>query len=347
MEYENDPLWAKKIFYSKEIQVSWQTHALAFAPLLTDAYPEDYAARLILVAALNEISSKNFASATRQLDILETNCTNDTDMAAILLFRGVCCEMEGKKDEMLTYYRKAGDLYPHFYWPYLKVAKMEHKKGRFQTAERNYLAAIRCLDTEKLSMQNKIVLASAYTNYASCLIMMHRPDDAEVALKQSEKVRPRYPDRNATWAMLHAIRGQGEQAEACLKILQKQSPGIHPFAVDSVEAILDKRHPHFFEVDIPQAEIEAFWTSFCRMESYMAEKMRNKEYDTVKDLLQSMLKPHFPFLEYDLAIGLQAQEDTFMVVLPDFYIVALHHAYSQFLAAKPSLENNWVFILSH
>ncbi|MBQ9134118.1 MAG: hypothetical protein IJX64_06255 [Clostridia bacterium] len=347
MNYESDFEPAKKMFYSDEIQKSWRVHMLTFYPLLEDAFAEDYSARITLTAALNHISRQNFAEGLRYLDLLEDSCTNDTDTAALLLFRGVCSEMQGKKDDMLSYYREAGKLYTRFYWPYLKVAKSAHADAIFDVAERNYRAAIRCFDGEKLPMQSKIILASAYTNYASCLTVMHRFAEAEATLKRSEEIRPEQPGREASWAVLYAAKKQKDKAQACLTALQQNNDDMYAACAPMVQAILAGKHPHFSKVRLRTTGITHFWGVFCKYETDLADQMRQKNYDVVRDSLRRMLRCYLHFLDRDPDIGLQMQENTFIVVLSDFYMVSLNHAYQKLLEAKPPLANNWIFMIAH
>ncbi len=209
MDFENlDP---KGIFYSEEIQKSWRIHALAFQPLLEDVFLNDYAARITLTAALNHISNRNFEIGLQKLDTLEDFCACDADRAALFFFRGVAYDMQGNREEMLAYYVRAGELYDRLYLPYLKVAKAAHTDADFLTAEQYYLSAIRCFDGAKPTVQNEIVLASAYTNYASCLMSVRRYAEAETALRCADKIRPARQGRDEMWEALRRLTAEEDE----------------------------------------------------------------------------------------------------------------------------------------
>ena len=202
---------AKELFFSEEIQRNWRIHALAFQPLLEDVFLGDYAARITLTAALNHISNRQFAVGLQKLNSLEECCVSDADTAALAFFRGVVYDMQGEREEMLTQYTRAGELYDRLYLPYLKVAKCAHADGDLVTAEEHYLSAIRCFDGAKPTVQTEIVLASAYANYASCLLSMQQYAKAEAALQCADKIRPSWRGREEMWSLLRKLTEADEE----------------------------------------------------------------------------------------------------------------------------------------
>ena len=103
---------------------------------------------------------------------------------------GVCFDMAEMKEEMLTFYQEANAYEHDFYLPYMKVAKKAYEDCVFDVAEENYRDAIKCLEKNLLAPQYRIYLASAYSSLATCLIMMHRKDEAEELLDISKKMLP-------------------------------------------------------------------------------------------------------------------------------------------------------------
>lgn len=66
-----------------------------------------------------------------------------------------------------------------------------------ETAEDYYREAIQCLLENPVSSkeQNGLFLASAYCNFATCLTMMHRYQEADKMLRESEKWKADFPER--------------------------------------------------------------------------------------------------------------------------------------------------------
>lgn len=335
---------AQKSFESAAVQKSWQVHMRAFGPILEPAFADNAKGRLELTAALNHISNRDLRKGMEKLQSLEGACATDADKAALLFCMGLCFEMANRKDDMIACYQEAGDYGHRFYLPYLKVAKSAHNDAVFEIAEENYTKAIQCLKDGDSDEQTSVILGSAYTNYASCLTMMRRYEEAEEALKRSVEILPEQTGRAATEAILEAARGNAARARDLVGQLAAQIPTLHEITKKMVDDILEKRHPHFSRIPLSEECMTSFWNWFEANEAALLKKLESKEYDAVFHMIQPKLKEVFPFLERDPEFGIEPQEDFYRITFADFFMVSLEQGYKQLVETAPrSLTVRWRF----
>ncbi len=335
---------AKKTFESDTIQKSWKAHMQAFGPILEPAFVNNYRAKLKLTAALNYISNRKIQNGLQQLQLIEKACPTDADKAAWLFCMGLCFEMANINSEMIAYYQAAGEYDHRFYLPYLKIAKAAHNDAVFEIAQENYTKAIRCLNEGEIDNQKRIILGSAYTNYASCLTMMHRYDEAKEALKKSTEVLPEQSGRAATAAILHAAIGNAEKAQYYTNVVATEMPAFYERTKKMVSDILDKRHPHFNLVTLEERAMEMFWNWFVSNEMTLLERLEIKDYNTVFRMIQPKLKEVFPFMERDPEFQIEPQESFYRIIFADFFMVSLEHGYEKLIQIAPkALAEHWKF----
>lgn len=339
---------AERTFHTSSFQKSWMTHMQAFGPILQPAFVDDDQAKTHLCAALNLISNQEVKKGYEKLNSIKDACKTDADKAAWLFFVGVCFELSGMKEEMLSCYRQAAECGHHFYLPYLKVAKSAHNDAVFEIAEENYRVAIQCLNETKLREQERIVLASIYTNLASCLTMMHQYQEAEDALEEAKKILPEQSGRCASEAILYAAMRESEKVVGALEELKKQSMDSHIVTQEMVDKILNDRHPHFSTIEIDGEQIQRFWNWVLENESDLKRKLNNQEYDDVLYMFQNRLKAVFPFMERDLELAIEPKDCGYKVYFADFYVIALRHGYKELLNVCPEqLKLFWEFEITH
>ncbi len=339
---------AEKAFHSAKVQESWKVHMQVFGPILEPAFVDDYKTRIDLIAALNRLSRRDVKGGMDKLMSLKSACKCDADRAAWHFFFGLGFELAGATKEMVQMYQQAGQYGHHFYLPYLKVAKSAHNDGCFEIAEENYLDAIRCLEEDKLDQLTTTVLASAYANYASSLTMMHRFEEAELALKKSIAFLPNLPNRSATQAILYAAMGECDKSAQYLSDLEKQGSVIVGETKKLTEEILNDKHPHFSAIPLTEEQISAFWIWFVAHEIVLADKFKNGTYEEAFTLLQMQLKSLFPYLERDPDCAYELRDDRICITLADYFMVSLDKSYQQLLAACPEeLKSRWCFEIVH
>ena len=339
---------ARKSFESTGIQKSWQAHIQAFGPILEPAFVDNYQAKIELTAALNFISNHDLKKGLKKLQLIEGVCSTKEDKAAWLFCMGLCFEMANIKEEMLACYQKAGKYGHRFYLPYLKIAKAAHNDAVFEIAEKNYLKAIQCLNENEIGEQKKAILGSIYTNYASCLTMMHKYEEAEGALQNSMKILPEQKGRAATEAILEAAKGETEKAHYFTEIVATQMPALYGPTQKMVNDILEKRHPHFSCISVQEGSIEVFWDWFVSNEINFLNKLEIEDYDTVFQMIQPKLKEVFSFMERDLEFGIEPIESYYQITFVDFFMLSLEDGYRKLVEAAPkSLNKHWVFKMDH
>ena len=309
---------AEKTFHSELIQKSWQGHMEAFGPILEPAFREDYQSRVHLTAALNLISNRKIKEGLEKLKMLEDKCVCDADWAAYWFFHAVAAELSQKPDVIVSCYEKSAQYHHKFYLPYIKLARYAHFAADFDRAEQWYWRGISCLEMGPLIQKTAHALASAYSNLASCLTMMHRYEEAAAMLERSRQAFDRLPARLATEAILCAAMGQEEKTNGLLEIMKKQAPAYLEPTLDMTGRILSGTHAHFTLLPVDPEMVKAFWDWFGA--AVVTEEALNEE----------LLKV-FPFMQRSL----QAKFRYDTLCLRDFYVNALTAGYGVLAEAAP------------
>lgn len=340
---------AKKTFLSDEFQKSWQAHMQAFGPVLEPAFQEDYQARIHLTAALNLISRQKVQEGYDKLGAMKDRCQTNADKACWLFCLGVCFEMAGMTGDMVACYGQMEQFGHRFYLPHMKLAKFYQQGCRYDKAEEQFLAAIRCFEGKGPDAGERRILSSAYTSLATCLTMMHRYEEAEAALETSRQLYPGAPGRSAASAVLYAVRGEQKLLEDSLSVLRQHAPEIYP-EVEAMTRRIQAGTDELFCPLEPEAEtVSAFWTWFAEQERELAALVAEEEYDEVIDAFEEQLARVFPYVKEELRIGiLLDQKEQYGLCLPDYFAVSLTHGYRILLEACPEgLKETWRFEVRH
>ena len=338
----------QKMLNDPQFQKNWATHMKSFGPVLKDAFAEDSASRVALCSALTHITGKKLPQALLKLNSLQKNLVTDADKAAFFFAMGLFCEYAGKFDEMAALYNQANDLGHKFYLPYLKAGKYALDTRDYGTAEKNYRAAVSCFSAMALSDKEKQLLASAHTNLASCLLMMHRPEDAQTALTASRNILPLFPGRAAPEALLYALRGQTAQMLASLESLKTMAPFAYDSIKKSTDQILAGTEPQFFAIPVDQKKIDAFWNWFAGVEGDLKAKADKQEYDAVMTAVGEHLLDALPFLEQRPSTALGKSDHGYVIQLKDMYATGVIEAYSKLLTSCPAeIKSRWFFDIVH
>lgn len=226
------------------LQHSWEVHKQAFGPILEPAFTENPQVRILLINALNHISRREVKRGMELLKEIHPHCIYDEDKAAWAFFVGLCFEMGGEREQMLRWYEKAGEIGHRFYLPYLKLAKAAHTVAQFERAELYYKNAIDCIMEMPEDDREEIILGSAYTNLTSCLTMLHRYTEAEIAWKTAQQY-PAQPGADATGAILYAAMGNREKTKKHIERLKERFPAWVAQTQEMTGQILNGTHPAF------------------------------------------------------------------------------------------------------
>ena len=237
----NEGLYEKM---TDSLRQSWDIHIKAFGPVLETAFSQDEPSRIQLIGALNHISKCNIQRGMEILKSVRDRCACNEDLIAWTFCVGLCFDMSGAKQQMITWYDKVNAMGHTFYLPYLKVAKAAHEQGDFKKAEPNYRMAISCL-TDEADSKSQTILASAYTNLVSCLTMLHRYQEAEEIWNTKISILPGQPGSAATAAILYAAMGNKEMVAHYIEVLKRDFPAWVNQTEAMTDAILRGEHPAF------------------------------------------------------------------------------------------------------
>ncbi len=340
---------AKKTFLSGEFQKNWQVHMQAFGPILEPAFAEDYQARIHLTAALNLISRQKVQEGYDKLGAMKDRCQTNADKACWLFCLGVCFEMAGMAEDMVVCYTQAEQFGHRFYLPHMKLAKFYQQRYRYDKAEEEFLAAIRCFEGKGPDAGEMRILSSAYTSLATCLTMMHRYDEAEAALETSRQLYPGAPGRSAASAVLYAIRGEQKLLEDSLSVLRQHAPEAYTEVEAMTRRIQGGTDELFCPLEPDGENVAAFWDWFREQEAELKTLIGEKEYDEVINDFEEQLARVFPYVKEKLRINILIYKDgNFGLRLPDYYAVSLTHGYERLLAACPEeWKDKWKFEVTH
>ena len=339
---------ARKTFDSAQFQQSWQVHRQAFGPILDPAFEGNYQAKIHLCAGLNHISRKQIPQGLSTISKLDKYVKTDADKCAYAFFLGLCCEMNGKEEQWLALYTMANQFGHKLYLPYLKVGKFYLNGRMYEKAEENYRSAIDCFTGTGLNAQEKIILGSAYGNLASCLLQMHRYEEAEEALNTSRSLQPDAPGRAAIEAPLYALLGEAEKVSQCLEVLKAHAPAAVQAVQETTDRILAKTDPLFFPQQLDEEKISAFWDWFGDYEDTLKGLLSQEDYEEALTPVGEKLLETFPFLEEIPNVALGKNEQGWVIRLQDLYAVAVMDAYKKLLEACPEwIKAAWQFDVAH
>ena len=318
-------------------------------PIEYHAFKENYQARVHLTAALNEISGGKLKKGFEKLKKIEELCENKEDVAAWFFFMGLCFKMAGETGLMVQHFDMAEQAGHKFYLPYLETAKAAHGDAAFDAAEASYKKAIACLDESEndkfFGVHSKnTVLASALTNFASCLTMMHHYDEAKEALERAEALLPAQTGRSATKAILCAAMKDEEGVNACLEALKTEAPLMLAQAKQMTDEILAGKNAQFGIVDPVDGGIEAFWAWFSENEEKLFSAVESGETDGFFEAVQPELAKPFAFLKRTPELGIELKDGKVEAVLADFYSVSLAWGYTKLIESCPEkIKARWSF----
>ena len=165
-------------------------------------------------------------------------------------------------------------------------------------------------------------------------------------LKASAEAMPALPGRGGTEAVLYALDGDWEKADAAMAALEAEAETVYTEAKKSVDGIRDGSHPQFFVREVDEAALDAFWAWFAECEGEIAACLAKESYGEAFAMVQPKLRELFPFMERDLDLAFQPVEAGIKVIFADYYALALREGYEKLLARRPdSLENPWIFAI--
>lgn len=243
----------------------------------------------------------------------------------------------------------AGEYGHQFYLPYLRAAKCAHEDAVFEIAEENYIKALDCLGRHQTQDEQYLnVLDSVYTNYASCLTMMHRYEEAQDMLKRAEALPVEVSGKESVYAILYAALGRQDGVRENLDRLLEKNRKMAEYTKQMTDEILEGDHAHFAAVPARKELMPGFWQWFSENDQWLQHQFQGEKYDDMLNALSEKLTPIFPFMERDLEFGITTEQDQYVVELGDFFSVSLTEGYKELLEMQPeNLRDHWSFRIVH
>ena len=201
-----------------------------------------------------------------------------------------------------------------------------------------------CFEGKDLSEQDKLIVASAHTNMATCLTMMHEYEHAVQCLEETDGLGVKIPNSASVEAVLFAAMGEKEKAESSLA--QLDGSPVYDHIRKTVESILNKTNPAFFPVETDVAKIEAFWNWFMEYCSVLEKHLDSQQYEEGMTPISEKLLETFPFMEEPPLVALGKNEKGYVIELRDMYFVAVKDAFDKLLEACPEeVLGQWQFVV--
>ena len=248
---------------------------------------------------------------------------------------------------MMEMYISANEYEHYFYLPYLKVAKVHQKCCEYDDAVMNYTNAIECFEMKNLSKQDKIILASAYTNMASCYTMKHRYDKAQYSLEMAHRYGD-IPDTPSAEAILYAVLQDEDNMHKSMEKLKTSSSPLYETTRQWVESIMNKTSPAFFSIDVDNHKIDLFWQWFDNYRHSLRIRLNTEQYEAGITPIGEKLLETFPFLEEPPIVSLGENEKGYVLELRDLYFTAIKSAFDELLLKCPSyISEKWQFVIVH
>ncbi len=251
----------------------WMGHLGRYLPVMKDAFPGDFSARLTVFRTLDDIEEGRLNAAKNHLVQLSRTVRDhggDPERALLCVLKGLYHIQRKDAEQMAHCMREAGKYGHRFHYPHVVLAIHDiYDRAHYERGCRELDAAIDCLysfpplDEGK---QHGIALMQSLKAYAKT--MMHCPADAERLLAQSALAEGEAEHLQAL-AILRAVQGRREEAEKALSALEKVRPAIHQEEAKAVARVLDGAHPHFTALTPDREAISAYWAWFLQEEKTM------------------------------------------------------------------------------
>ncbi len=190
------PLW----FYEK-----------AYKDKLGEAFVRKPALRKKLLSAVRFFDEEKYYKALEELDKLLKKCDDDADFSAVLLFRAICFERTGLKDEAEKLYKEVLDFNPYSVTAYNNLAMIYDSYGDTEMAISYYRKAI---DIDK-------EYAAGYSNISYCYFNMEDYESAKEYAKKALSIREDFYQASTNLAIIYALEGDEENKKKYFNLAVK------------------------------------------------------------------------------------------------------------------------------
>lgn len=322
-------------------------HEQQFGDLFGSAFSENKEAQIHLTATLINISQRQFAQAMPKLDLLESICVKDFDMAAVCYFKGLNYEFLENEQEMNEYYEKLRDLSVPFtvtcqFNPYYRTAKFAQRASECKKAIHYYQKSLQFFDGITPTPAQASTVSQILYDIATVYLYEHKYDECERFLELSKQYNPsKNPQRDYVRAILHAVQGKSDESK---KLIKGLNPLIKGSCELTVNAILEGRDPHYCVVVQDRSSYYAFWSSLSqnapKIETLLADENTNEAEAIISKLLSETLR----FMNRNIDCRIEKSDSSITVYCKNYCIKTLASEYVALFEKKPTDLNNWNFV---
>ena len=164
-----------------------------------------------LLSAVRFFDEEKYYKALGELDKLLKKCDDDADFSAVLLFRAICFERIGLKDEAEKLYKEVLDFNPYSVTAYNNLAMIYDSYGDTEMAISYYRKAI---DIDK-------EYAAGYSNISYCYFNMEDYESAKEYAKKALSIREDFYQASTNLAIIYALEGDEENKKKYFNLAVK------------------------------------------------------------------------------------------------------------------------------
>lgn len=339
---------AGKIFSTGLFQRQWAVRAETFAAIMEPAFPDDPKSRIRVLSIFNLIDRHQFSRAYRKLAELQrfARQSGSEEQALADFLYGLCSEVAGDEQRMLTGYMRCAEMEPVYHVPYIKVAKVMLDHAQYEAAAAYFQQGVSCLLRMPQTDKTRYSLASAQGNMALALTMMHEYEDAREQLDEALTSPAHQHALHSIEALLAAATGDAENARRHLRLLGEASPDRQAYNQELVERILTGMHPHFTVIPADAEALAGFWAWFQAQESHLHSLAQQDSPGPLIAALTEQLTPVFPFEERPLHIMAEKHGGQLRIIIDDYCSRSLRAGLSGMMDACPAdIRSRWEFVI--
>lgn len=339
---------AGKIFSTGFFQQQWASRAETFGAIMEPAFTNDPKSRIRVLSLFSLIDRHQFSRAYRKLAELQrfARQSGKAEQALADFLYGLCSEVAGDEQQMLTGYIRCTEMEPAYHVPYIKVAKAMLDRAQYESAAAYFQQGISSLQRMPQTDKTRYSLASARGNMALALTMMHEYEDAREQLDEALTSPAHRHAFHSIEALLAAATGDAESAGKHLALLGEASPDRVADNRELVDRILDGKHPHFTVIPVADEAVAEFWTWFRAQESHLSSLTQQDSPGALIAELTKQLTPVFPFEERPLHISAEKRGGQVRILIDDYCSRSLRAGLVTLTAACPAdIRSRWEFII--
>ena len=324
-----------------------KVHTKMFGELFSAAFEENAEAAIHLTAALIKISQRNFEAALPVLNLLESVCNNEYDLAVVNYFIGLTYEMLEKESPMTEYYEKVRAsevllVFPLTMHPYYRTAKFAQRDSECSKAVFYYRKALSLYEGVEPDKRIAASIGQILYDVATVKLFMHEYDECERFLELSTQYDgAEHQHRLYVTAILESIR---EKTEEVQKLLGKMNAFLRMNCEPMVNAILAKSDPHYGIVPQDRSEYSAFWDELVLEKNLLEELVGCGRVSDAEKIISEKLSKALPFMQKQLACRIVAEEDYIAVFCKNYHVKTLVAEYNALFEAKQNTLPTWSFV---